>query len=179
MNIIKNDSVKDCVTIEIVRHVDERGFLEELYSPSRYEFSKFKQLNCCLSEKHVIRGIHRTPYSKTVTCIKGKIFDIAVDLREDSPTYLNWHGEWLTEENKKQLFVPEGCGHAFYAAGDENLVVYWQGGVFDSKVDKSFNWKDPSIKIQWPESDTYILSCLLYTSPSPRDRTRSRMPSSA
>jgi len=159
LNITPLSDVQGCYVIDIDRYTDDRGYFQELYSKDKYEhFSNtWDQASCSRSCKNVIRGIHCSPYPKLCCCISGRMYDVAIDLREDSPTYLQWTGQWLTSENCRQFYVPANCGHAFYAAEDDTVILYMQGGVFNEDQDKVLNPLDPTINIAWPDAD-YVIS---------------------
>lgn len=147
-----------CYEIQFDRFEDQRGFFEELYSSSKYDIPAAEQISCSRSVKNVIRGLHCSPYYKLCSCVSGKLFDVAVDLRKESSTYLSWTGVWLSAENCTQFFVPPGCGHGFYSADDNTLLVYLQGGKYKKENDVEIKWNDPTIGICWPESSSYIVS---------------------
>jgi len=115
--------------------------------------SKFPSQN---QKKNVVRGIHCSPYSKLVTCIKGRIWDVVVDLRKGSPTYLKWRGKELSPT--QQLYIPPRCGHAFISLDEDNIVMYFQGGTWNPKFEMDTNYLDPQINIKWPKAEQYILS---------------------
>ncbi len=148
--------VKDVCVLTTDKHKDNRGFFRELYKQTNEEYPHHDwfQLNHSRSVKGVIRGIHVAPYPKLVMCMRGEICDIVVDLRKESPTYLKWDA--ITLKGDKQVFVPAGCGHAFYAEKASD-VVYMCGGVYDPSVEWSVRYNDPLINIKWP-SKKYILS---------------------
>lgn len=156
----KTTKIKNSFYFEIDKYEDDRGCFQELYNVGRYSkfLEKVKQINKSFSKKDVIRGIHKAPFSKLVSCIKGKIYDVVVDLRKDSLTHKEWHGHWLTPENNGQLLIPANCGHAFFAAED-SIVVYCQDDTYNPNIEISVNWKDPSLGIDWPKpSKNYIVS---------------------
>lgn len=103
-----------------------------------------------------MRGIHVTPYAKLVNCVVGKIFDVCVDLRKNSPTYLKYTSAIL--DGTKQLYIPANCGHGFMALEDYNVVVYLQEGTYDPEVDKSLFWADKTIGVKWPDEEKKIIS---------------------
>jgi dTDP-4-dehydrorhamnose 3,5-epimerase len=142
------NQVRDAFVCELERFEDERGFFEELYSHKDIPF-QCQQANFSQSHSNVIRGIHVTPYFKLVHCVKGKIFDVVVDLRKDSKTYLQWYGVELTENNKLSFYIPPYCGHGFMAMED-SLVIYAQGGTYDPKLETSVYWQDPTLHVMWP-----------------------------
>jgi len=149
-----------CTVFEQNRHEDDRGFFQELYRCGLCLSPNFKieQINYSISNKNVVRGLHCSPYPKLCSCIKGRLFDVAVDLRKDSPTYLQWGGTWLDENNRRQLYVPANCGHGFFSAEDNTVLLYCQGGTWEAGLDKEYNWRDPAFNIDWPETEEYILS---------------------
>ena len=150
------NQVCDAFVCELERFVDDRGFFEELYSLKGIPF-ECQQINCSRSKSNVIRGIHVTPFAKLVHCVMGKIFDVVVDLREDSKTYLRWYGVELTESNKLSLYIPPYCGHGFMSLEDDTFVIYAQSGVYNPKVETSIYWQDPTLAVMWP-SVTPIIS---------------------
>ena len=147
-----------CYEIQFDRHEDDRGFFQELYSLNKYDMQPGEQISCSCSKKNVIRGLHISLYYKLCSCVSGRLFDVAVDLRKDSPTYLKWTGVWLSADSCVQFLVPPGCGHGFYSAEDNTLLVYLQGGCYKKANDLEVRWNDPTIGIQWPECDGYIIS---------------------
>lgn len=155
------DQVAGAYVIEIDRFYDERGYFQEAYSWLRYDhhtLSEVMQTNVSHSRKGVVRGLHVAPYSKLCTCIRGALFDVVADVRPDSPTYGNWFGVWLDDTNCKELFVPEGCAHGFFAAENNTILMYQQDGTYSPEAEYEINWRDPTLAIEWPEADDYILS---------------------
>lgn len=147
--------------IEFDRFEDDRGYFQEVYSTAR-EYPHFvgteRQVNLSSSKKGTVRGMHVAPFAKLCSCPKGRLFDVVADVRPDSPTYLNYYGVWLDDQNKRQLFVPGGCAHGFFAAEDDTLLLYLQDGTYKPEVESEVNWKDPKLNIKWPESQQYLLS---------------------
>jgi dTDP-4-dehydrorhamnose 3,5-epimerase len=141
---------------------DERGYFLELFRSSDSECS-FVQDNLSFSKKNVVRGLHfqSSPGQvKLVTCLKGAIWDVAVDLRPNSPTFMQWRSFELSEDNHHQLLVPIGFAHGFCALTDA-LVLYKVSAPYDPKTEVSIRWNDPAFKIAWPVQDPIL---------SPRDR---------
>lgn len=135
---------------------DERGHFRELFQKSHFssvgiQINEAPQISISYSNVDVLRGLHTSMYFKLVSVVKGEIYDVIVDLREDSPTYLKWSATVLSAENKKQVFIPKGCAHGFYCMR-ESLVSYIQGGMFDTTKEKDINPFDPFLNIFWPES---------------------------
>lgn len=139
---------------------DERGYFMETYHAE--EFKKagldmiFVQDNQSKSKKGVLRGLHfqyTKPQGKLVRAIKGEVFDVAVDLRKDSKTYGKWEGVVLSEENKKQFYVPEGFAHGFLVLSDEAEFTYKCTDFYDGEDEGGILWDDPEIGIKWPIED--------------------------
>lgn len=136
---------------------DKRGFFLESYKKSEFFENgitvEFKQDNHSKSTKGVLRGLHYQlpPHAqaKLVRCTKGKIFDIAVDIRKNSPTFGKWIGEVLSEENKKMLFIPVGFAHGFVVLSDEAELSYKATEEYSPESDKGIKWNDPTININW------------------------------
>ncbi|CAH1775231.1 unnamed protein product [Owenia fusiformis] len=154
MNVIPLH-VKDARIIDIQRFKDHRGFLEELYNCQKYpeditsEF-EVKQNTCSRSHQNVIRGLHISPYAKLLTCIQGAVYDVVVDLRPESPSYMQWAAAILTEDNLRQLYIPPNCGHGFLSLKENSTVVYCQGGFFHPSIDFGITPFDPVADVYWP-----------------------------
>ena len=144
---------------------DERGYFFESYNKERFAKAglnmDFVQDNESKSDKGVLRGLHfqKPPYAqgKLVRVIKGSVMDVAVDLRKDSPTYGKWESVVLTEENKLQLWIPEGFAHGFVALEDNTIFNYKCTNVYNKESEGSILWNDPDININW-NIDNPILS---------------------
>ena len=153
---IRYTPLKDVVVVESVCHDDSRGHFQELYSHDKCDDpaqQNWKQINWSHSKSNVLRGIHCAPYQKLVMCLSGRVWDVVVDLRKDSKTYLEWYGMWL--DHKTQMFVPGGCGHGYYAE-EESDVVYMQNCAWDENIESNYHWM--SFGIEWPESEEYVIS---------------------
>ncbi len=161
--------IPDVVLIKPKVFKDDRGFFLETYKKSDFEKAgikaEFVQDNHSKSVKGVLRGLHfqKKPFAqgKLVRCIKGRIFDVAVDIRKGSPTYGKWVGYELSEENKHILWIPEGFAHGFLTLSDEAEVIYKvSGGEYSPEHDAGIIWNDPDIDIKWPldQVDEIILS---------------------
>tara|TARA_B100000575_G_C22942413_1_gene545428 strand:- start:157 stop:705 length:549 start_codon:yes stop_codon:yes gene_type:complete len=157
----------ELILIKPTRHKDERGFFSETYSRRRYkEFGidmDFVQDNHSFSlEPGTLRGLHfQAPpnaQGKLVRCGKGAIFDVAVDIRKGSPTFGDWAGYELTEENGHQLYVPVGFAHGFLTLKPESEIVYKCTDYYAPQAEGSIRWDDPSIDIEWPLSENIILN---------------------
>ncbi|XP_036369587.1 methionine adenosyltransferase 2 subunit beta-like [Octopus sinensis] len=151
--------VKDVYICHIKQFKDHRGKLCELFNMAKYpeEIKKFfpiQQITCVTNRKFAHRGLHIAAYSKLLTCIKGSVYDVVVDTRPDSSTYLQWVGVTLSEENGYQLLVPPDCGHGYLALEEGCAVVYCQGGCFLPSVpEKAVHLFDKAVSIDWPFID--------------------------
>ncbi|MBI2742746.1 MAG: dTDP-4-dehydrorhamnose 3,5-epimerase [Chlamydiales bacterium] len=137
---------------------DERGFFWECYREPLYRAlgieESFVQVNHSFSKKGTIRGMHfqRSPgQAKLVTVITGKIFDVVVDIRPDSPTFGKWEGLMLDDEAREQLFIPVGFAHGFCAVSPEAHVLYKVSQIYDPAEERGFRYDDPFVGIEWPE----------------------------
>ena len=157
----------ELILIKPTRHKDERGFFSETYSRRRYkEFGidmDFVQDNHSFSlEPGTLRGLHfQAPpnaQGKLVRCGKGAIFDVAVDIRKGSPTFGDWAGYELTEENGHQLYVPVGFAHGFVTLNPGSELVYKCTEYYAPKAEGSIRWDDPNIGIEWPFAEKIILN---------------------
>lgn len=146
-----------CIIMPAV-HGDSRGYFMETYSQRDMEEAglniAFVQDNQSMSTKGVLRGLHfqkNFPQTKLVRVIKGRVFDAAVDLRKDSPTYGKWFGVELTEENKKQFLIPRGFAHGFLVLSDTAEFCYKCDDFYHPNDEGGLAWNDPSIGVVWPE----------------------------
>jgi len=130
---------------------DERGYFLESYSFSKWDLPcTFVQDNQSYSKKNVIRGMHfQTGQAKLVRCIKGTIFDVVVDMRQDSKTFGQWKGFTLSEDNHNQLFVPDGFAHGFGVLSADALVLYKVSTEYDPTLESGFRFDDDRVGIQW------------------------------
>lgn len=112
----KELKVADAYVYTVDRYEDQRGYFQEVFSERKKDNYPFRvlQTNVSYSNRGVVRGLHIAPFSKLCTCVRGCLFDVVVDMREHSKTYLQWDGVWLDEHNKKQLYVPPNCAHGFF-----------------------------------------------------------------
>ena len=146
-----------CVITPTV-HGDSRGYFVETYNErdlAEYGIKvKFVQDNQSMSVKGVLRGLHFQmdhPQCKLVRTIRGVVFDVVVDLRNDSATYGKWHGEILSAENKKQFLIPAGFAHGFLVLSDEAEFCYKVNDFWHPNDEGGIAWNDPGIGIVWPE----------------------------
>lgn len=136
---------------------DERGFFMETFRDEWFKQNvadrTFVQENHSKSVKGVLRGLHyqtENTQGKLVRVVSGAVFDVAVDMRENSPTFGQWVGEILSVENKRQLWVPEGFAHGFYVLTDEAEFTYKCTDYYNPKAEHSLIWDDETIGIKWP-----------------------------
>ncbi len=144
--------------IEPVVHGDSRGYFMETYNKRDMEEAglnlNFVQDNQSMSTKGVLRGLHfqkQYPQGKLVRVIKGKVFDVAVDMRKGSKTFGKWFGVELTEENKKQFYISEGFAHGFLVLSDVAEFCYKVTDFYHPNDEGGIAWNDPAIAINWPE----------------------------
>ena len=144
--------------IEPAVHGDNRGYFMETYNKKDMNEAgldmNFVQDNQSCSKKGVLRGLHfqkQYPQGKLVRVIRGRVFDVAVDLRIDSETYGRWHGVELTEDNKKQFYIPEGFAHGFLVLSDIAEFCYKVTDFYHPGDESGIAWNDPEIGIIWPE----------------------------
>ena len=144
---------------------DQRGFFMETYKRSDFRANSipawFVQDNYSHSVKGSLRGLHyqKRPQAqgKLMMVIQGEIFDVAVDIRRDSPTYGRWVGEVLSSTNHRMLWVPVGFAHGFYVLSDEADVVYKvTGGEYAPDLERGIIWNDPEIGIRWPVENPFL-----------------------
>lgn len=144
---------------------DDRGFFYESYNADKFAAigitTEFKQDNHSFSTAGVLRGLHfqlePEPMVKLVRCSRGRIWDVAVDLRKDSPTYKQWFGIELRPENKKMLYIPAGFGHGFYAFEDSEML-YKASNTYNGDLDAGIAWDDQEIGIEWPIDESVELT---------------------
>ncbi len=152
-------AIPDVILIEPKVFGDERGFFYESFNQKDFEDATglspdFVQDNHSKSVKGVLRGLHyQLPPKaqvKLVRVAEGEVFDVAVDIRENSPTYGQWIGETLSAENKKQLWIPEGFAHGFLTLSETAEFLYKTSDYYEPEYERSIIWNDEEIAIQWP-----------------------------
>ena len=150
--------IEGLYVIEPAVHGDSRGYFMETYSQRDMHEAGldmvFVQDNQSMSVKGVLRGLHfqkQYPQGKLVRVIRGRVFDVAVDLRTASKTYGKWYGVELTEENKKQFYIPQGFAHGFLVLSDTAEFCYKCTDFYHPGDEGGLAWNDPAIGIQWPE----------------------------
>lgn len=162
-----NTKIEGMFLVEPAVFEDNRGYFMETYNENDFKEAgydlTFVQDNQSKSSKGVLRGLHlqvNYPQGKLVRVIKGEVFDVGVDLRKDSDTYGEWFGAILSDENKKQLFIPEGFAHGFLVLSDEAEFVYKCTEFYHGEDEGGIKWDDSDIGIDWPldDIDEIILS---------------------
>jgi len=160
----KKMQIPDVILIKPKVFEDERGFFMETYKKEDFEKAGIKgnfiQDNHSKSKYGVLRGLHfqKEPYAqaKIVRCIRGIIYDVAVDIRENSPYFGKYVGVILSEFNKYQLYIPKGFAHGFVVLSDEAEVTYKVDNVYAPDYESGLIWDDPSINIEWPIDEPVI-----------------------
>jgi dTDP-4-dehydrorhamnose 3,5-epimerase len=164
MSIHTEDTILEGLRVVVPRvFKDSRGFFMETYSKPVYTDAgireEFVQDNVSFSGKGVVRGLHfQNPNAqgKLVHVLQGKVFDVAVDIRKDSPDFGRWHGEYLSSENCRQLWIPAGFAHGFCVVSDSALLAYKCTDLYTPENEGAIRWDDPDIGIEWPAKDPVI-----------------------
>ena len=156
MEIIKT-SIPEVIVFVPPVFADSRGHFLETYQQQKYKAAgipkPFVQDNQSYSTKNVLRGLHfqlRHPQGKLVRVIQGSVFDVAIDMRKNSPTFGKWHGEILSAENKRQMYVPENFAHGFCVLSDSAEFVYKCTDFYVPGDEVGLIWNDPQIGVKWP-----------------------------
>ncbi len=158
MNFIKTE-IEGLYVVELNKLGDERGFFARAWCEKEFAeknlTSRMVQANTSYSKnKGTLRGLHYqvSPHeeAKLMRCIKGAIFDVAVDLRPDSGTYKKWFGIELTESNRRMLFIPEGFAHGYQTLVEDTEAFYMSSAFYASEAERGLRWNDPAIAIKWP-----------------------------
>jgi dTDP-4-dehydrorhamnose 3,5-epimerase len=146
---------------------DHRGFLERLFDSEELAAltggKAIAQVNRTLTAKRgAVRGMHyqHPPHAevKFVACLRGEVFDVAVDLRRGSPTFLRWHGETLTESDRKTLVIPQGFAHGFQTLSENCELLYFHTASYRADSEGAVNARDPKLGIRWPDAITELSS---------------------
>ncbi|MDF2883434.1 MAG: dTDP-4-dehydrorhamnose 3,5-epimerase [Clostridiaceae bacterium] len=165
--IFSNTEIQGVYIIETGIFGDNRGYFMETYNQIEFHEAglgmTFVQDNQSKSKKGVLRGLHfqkTHPQGKLVRVVKGEVFDVAVDLRKNSGTYGKWVGVVLSEENKKQFYIPEGFAHGFLVLSDEAEFCYKCTDFYHPEDEGGIMWNDPEVGIKWPVEgiDNILLS---------------------
>jgi len=159
-------AIPDVVLIEPNVFGDDRGFFFESYNQKQFNQAighpvSFVQDNHSRSSRNVLRGLHyqiKAPQGKLVRVIQGDVFDVVVDLRKHSETFGKWLGNYLSAENKQQLWVPEGFAHGFLVLSEKAEFIYKTTNYYEPEYERSLSWCDPELGIDWPLKGEPILS---------------------
>lgn len=163
MEIIKT-RLKDLVILKPKVFADERGYFFESYNQKLFHGAglnlNFVQDNQSLSQQGVLRGLHfqNQPHAqgKLVRVITGAVYDVAVDIRKDSPTYGEWFGVELTEDNKWMMYVPEGFAHGFLTLKNNTIFSYKCTNFYNKESEDCILWNDPNLNIEWKVKDPIL-----------------------
>jgi dTDP-4-dehydrorhamnose 3,5-epimerase len=159
-------AIPDVLILEPKVFGDSRGFFFESYNEKAFReatgvTAHFVQDNHSRSARGVLRGLHyqiEQPQGKLVRCTQGEVFDVAVDIRRDSPTFGQWVGEILSEENKRQLWIPPGLAHGFLVLSDSADFLYKTTEYYAPQHERAILWNDPDLAIEWPRRVEPLLS---------------------
>jgi dTDP-4-dehydrorhamnose 3,5-epimerase len=166
MKVIETD-IPDVKIIEPQVFGDKRGFFMETWNQKKFEElvtgkpTTFVQDNHSKSNKGILRGLHyqtKNTQGKLVRVVSGEVFDVAVDIRKGSPTFGQWVGEYLSADNKRQLWVPEGFAHGFYVTSDEAEFVYKCTDFYNPDYETCLSWNDNKLNVKWPIEGSPTLS---------------------
>ncbi|MGL4433065.1 MAG: dTDP-4-dehydrorhamnose 3,5-epimerase [Plesiomonas shigelloides] len=165
MNVIKT-AIPDVLIFEPKVFGDERGYFFESFNHKLFEEAvghsvSFVQDNHSKSKKRILRGLHyqtENIQGKLVRVVSGEVFDVAVDIRKNSPTFGKWIGVYLSAENKRQLWLPKGFAHGFYVTSEEAEFVYKCTDYYNPNAECSIVWDDVTLAIAWPTSEEPLLS---------------------
>ena len=163
MEVIQTE-IPDVKIVQPKVYGDERGFFLETFEQKRYQEMlginlNFVQDNHSRSQKGVLRGLHfqtKNPQGKLVRVVRGKVFDVAVDIRKDSKTYGKWVGVILSEDNKTQLWIPPGLAHGFLVLSDIADFEYKCTNYYDPTSEACLLWNDPTVNIEWTISNPIL-----------------------
>ena len=154
----KETNISGVIVIDSKAFYDSRGFFTETYNKGNLADLGFKEVfvqdNLSKSSKGVLRGLHYqinpSPMGKLVRCIKGKIFDVGVDVRKGSKTFGKWYGQILDDEKTEMIYFPPGIAHGFLSLTDDTLVYYKCTGLYAKDDERAMIWNDPAVGIKWP-----------------------------
>lgn len=154
---VQATELREVLVFELDVHQDERGFFMESYDAARFAAlgvpATFVQDNHSGSRQGVLRGLHyqvRHPQGKLVRVVRGEVFDVAVDLRRSSSTFGRWVGAHLSNDNRRQVWVPAGFAHGFYVLSEFADVLYKVTEIYDPASERTLLWNDPRLGIDWP-----------------------------
>ena len=156
MNVTPTE-LREVLLLEVTVIADARGYFMEVYNEARFAEhglpTRFAQDNRSFSRRGVIRGLHyqvRRPQGKLIQCVRGEVWDVAVDIRQGSPTFGKWTAVTLSESRKQLLWIPPGFAHGFCVPSGEAELQYKCTDLFDPQDDSGVSWCDPALGIPWP-----------------------------
>jgi len=163
--IFTKTPIAGAYVIDLEKRGDDRGFFARFFCEKEFQeaglVSRFVQINTsCTAHKGTLRGLHYQlpPHGevKLMRCLRGSIYDLIVDLRPDSPSFMKSHGVELTEENRKMFYVPVGCAHAVMTLRDDAEILYPVSAAYAPEAERGLRWNDPAFQITWPLDPTEI-----------------------
>ena len=164
MKVIK-ETIDGLLSFQPDIYEDARGYFYEQFNQNKYKESgislNFVQDNVSFSKKNTLRGLHfqvNKPQGKLVQVMQGQVYDVAVDIRQGSPTFGKWVGKILSHENKTQFYIPPGFAHGFYVMSETALFMYKCTDFYSSKDDRGTLWSDNDLGIPWPNTEQPIIS---------------------
>lgn len=154
---VEHTPIEGLLIVTPTVHADRRGFFFESYNEVRFREIgidlDWMQDNHVRSTKNTVRGLHfqrGRGQAKLVRCVRGRVWDVAVDIRPGSPTMGRWHGVELSEDNKKMFFIPVGFAHGYAVLSDEAEALYKCSNVYDPELEDGIVWNDPDLAVEWP-----------------------------
>jgi len=165
--IFTESKLKGAFIIEMDKKGDERGFFARTWCKNEFEVqglsTQFVQVNLAFNEKKgILRGMHyqANPHEevKLVRCTRGALYDVIVDIRKSSPTYTQWIGVELTQDNYRMLYIPEGFAHGYQTLADHTEIVYQVSQFYSPNSEGGIRWDDATVNIMWPETAERIIS---------------------
>lgn len=163
--IFEETAINGCYIIRRDIPIDERGYFSRLVDINefmRYGLnSNFVQISASKNyKKGTLRGMHMqigdSSEEKFISCVDGEVFDVCLDLREDSSTYLKYCSAILSEENGNAIYIPKGCAHGFISIRDNSQLIYFMTAPHDKKAERGYRWNDPAFHIDWPDTPIAI-----------------------
>lgn len=151
--------IKDCYRIELERRGDDRGFFARLFCKDEfrcagYNFDVAQANDSFSAEKGTLRGMHfqlgDSSETKVIRCLKGSIFDVVIDLRPHSKSFMSWAGFKLDESNRSMVLVPKGCAHGFLTLEPNTEVFYLVDANYEPEMERGVRWNDPRFSVEWP-----------------------------
>lgn len=160
---VERTPIEGLLIIEPRVFPDSRGFFFESYNEARFREAgidlPWRQDNHAKSVRNTVRGLHfqwGKGQAKLVRCVRGAVWDVAVDIRPDSPTLGRWHGVELTEDNKRMFFIPVGFAHGYAVLSDVAETLYKCSEVYDPKLEDGMRWDDPELAVAWPVKEPIL-----------------------